>query len=116
MTTPAAAPGATEPTIHAAELASGPSGAVEYDEKTMTQQEAVQRRKSGFDIVVRGPAGKANNALARSIEQSVGSVRWDQPHASRGRDAALPHYQQASGVPDGHAFYETENRKARKAR
>lgn len=100
------------PLIHEAERASGPSGAVlagaVNDFKT-----AVTRRQSGLDVVVCGEDGIANRRLAGAIETAVGPCQRSDPHRRAG-PLALPHFQQESPPPEGHTFYETANRKARK--
>jgi hypothetical protein len=105
----------SRPTIHEAEPASGPSGAVlrgtEIDFAT-----AVWRRQVGLDVVVCGPNKQANSELAQRIEEAaVSPEAWQQepPHADAGPQA-LPHYQPRDRPPAGHTFYETERRKARK--
>jgi len=97
-------------TIHVADLAPGPSGAV-YWGKEISEQEAVKRRKAGLDIVVRGNDNGANNQIAKKIETHVGLWIPHFPHISRGQKA-LPHIQQISGTPRGHSFYEVNLRKA----
>jgi hypothetical protein len=101
------------PTIHEAELASGPSGAVlrgaEIDFAT-----AVARRQRGENVVVCGDDINANRRLANSIESAVGPWRRSEPHRSAGQ-MALPHYQPDPRPPDGHTFYETARRKSRKS-
>ena len=113
---PAPAPESSEPsdpTIHAAERASGPSGAVEWGEER-TEEQAVQRRKKGLDIVVRGANQRRNREKARAIEAAVGGpIVHNEPHARAGR-FSLPHFHQASRDPEGHSFYELGNRKARR--
>src|SRR5262249_34893125 len=104
------------PTIHEAELASGPSGAVEWGAQ-IDEAAAVTRRKSGLDIVVRGDDQVANRALAWRIEAAVGPPSKPQfPHTSSAGPQALPHFHQRSRSPEGHSFYETDNLKARKRR
>jgi hypothetical protein len=58
------------PTIHEAELASGPSGAVLRGPE-IDIDAAVARRKSGLDVVVCGSKTKANGDLARQIEEAA---------------------------------------------
>jgi len=102
------------PTIHEASLASGPSGAVEWD-KLLDFQAAVARRRAGLDIVVRGDDLAANRSLARTVEASVGTPSRPQfPHTSSAGSQALPHFHQLSRSPEGHSFYETDKRKAKK--
>jgi hypothetical protein len=117
-------PGATEPqgtgqretTIHEAELASGPSGAVEWS-KELTFDEAVNRRKNEKDIVVRGKDETANRRLAGKVEATVGPASRPQfPHTNTAGRHALPHFHQRSRSPAGHSFYETRHLKARKPR
>jgi hypothetical protein len=107
---PAAPP---PPSIHEAELASGPSGAVEYG-SAIEFATAVVRRQAGDNVVVRGNDVDANRRLAGQIESAVGPCRRGDPHSSAGPHA-LPHYQPQSRPPDGHTFYETPRRKARKS-
>ncbi|MFI5459991.1 MAG: hypothetical protein ACHRXM_31615 [Isosphaerales bacterium] len=112
LTKTAAVPPAT--TIHEAELAAGPSGAVEYG-KEIDELTAIARRRNGEDIVVRGDDTKANRARTYRIEAQVGPPSKPQfPHASKAGPRALPHFHQKSRSPKGHAFYETDHRKARK--
>jgi hypothetical protein len=101
------------PSIHEAELASGPSGAVEYKSE-IDFAAAVARRRSGGDVVVRGEDVDANRRIAASIESAVGPCRRGDPHRSAGLHA-LPHYQPRTRPPDGHTFYETPRRKARRS-
>jgi hypothetical protein len=78
---------------------------------------AVARRRRGEDIVVRGDDTTANRGLARKIEAQVGPPSRPQfPHTSSAGPLALPHFHQQSRNPAGHAFYETDKRKARKKR
>jgi hypothetical protein len=102
------------PTIHEAELASGPSGAVEYGAE-IDHPAAVARRQAGGDVVVRGNDLRANRALARSIEDAVGPCIRSDPHDGVG-PLALPHFQPRPRPPEGHTFYETQTRKARRKR
>jgi hypothetical protein len=101
-------------TIHEAELASGPSGAVEYGVE-IEEVAAVARRSRGEDIVVHGDDTSANRSLAFKIEAQVGVPSRPQfLHTSTAGPMALPHFHQKSRSPGGHTFYETERRKARK--
>jgi hypothetical protein len=100
------------PTIHEADLASGPSGAVEHGPE-IDFAAAVARRQAGDNVVVRGDNVDTNRRLAAQIESAVGPCRRGDPHGSAGPHA-LPHYQPQSRPPDGHTFYETPRRKARK--
>ena len=101
------------PSIHQAKLASGPSGAVEYGAE-IDFASAVSRRRLGDNVVVRGDDVDVNRRLANSIESAVGPCLRSDPHRSAGSHA-LPHYQPQSRPPDGHTFYETPRRKARKS-
>jgi hypothetical protein len=101
------------PSIHEAVLASGPSGAVEYGAE-IDFVSAVSHRRRGDNVVVRGDDVDANRRLANSIESAVGVCRRNDPHRSAG-SYALPPYQPQSRPPDGHTFYETPRRKARKS-
>jgi hypothetical protein len=101
-------------TIHEAELAPGPSGAVEYGSE-IDEAIAVARRRNGKDIVVRGNDTRANRARTYQIEAQVGPPSRPQfPHTSTAGLMALPHFHQKSRSPSGHAFCETDRRKARK--
>jgi hypothetical protein len=101
-------------TMHEAERASGPSGAVLYGSE-VDLNAAISRWKNGEDIVVRGDDQRANRQLARQIESAVGPAERQDPHKQAG-PLVLPHYQQKDRPPDGHTFYETKKRKARKRR
>lgn len=101
------------PSIHEAKLASGPSGAVEYGVE-IDFDAAVARRRAGNNVVIRGEDVDANRRLAASIESAVGPCRRNDPHGSAGPHA-LPHYQSQPRPPDGHTFYDTPRRKARKS-
>jgi 16S rRNA G1207 methylase RsmC len=104
-------PATVPPTIHEAERASGASGAVLYG-PAIEFATAVDRRRRGQDIVVRGANKNANRRLAQQIEAAVGPADRQDPHKRAG-PLVLPHYQQEQPPPEGHAFYETEKRKAR---
>jgi hypothetical protein len=104
----------TPPTIHEAELASGPSGAVLYGVE-IDYDAAVTRRLAGKDVVVRGNELRANRSLANRIESAVGPCIRSDPHEDAGPQA-LPHYQPDPRPPEGHTFYETQRLKARKKR
>jgi len=108
----AAAEEAVPPTIHEAECASGPSGAVEYGAE-IDFARAVARRQAGGDVVVRGNNLRANRTLARSIESTVGPYEREEPHEDAGPQA-LPHFQPDPRPPAGHTFYETQRLKARR--
>jgi hypothetical protein len=105
-----------QPTIHEAETASGPSGAVEYGNQ-IDRSQAIGRRKQGDDIVVRGSDKAGNRRMAGDIEANVGSQSIPHPpHTFSAGPLALPHFHQRSRSPKGHSFYETDKRKARKKR
>lgn|SRR5579884_3730829 len=76
MMTSVAPSAAASPSIHEAWLCSGPSGAVEYG-VLISEQDAVRRRQSGLDIVVRSPNGRSNRQLAGKIESAVGPAVLD---------------------------------------
>ncbi len=100
------------PTIHEAELGSGPSGVVDHGTE-IDLAAAVARRQAGGDVVVCGDDVNANRRLAEQIETAVGPCKRSEPHRLAG-PYALPHYQPHPRPPDGHTFYETPRRKARK--
>jgi hypothetical protein len=100
-------------TVHEADLAAGPTGAVWYGAE-IDVAIAVARRRAGLDVVVRGPDTAANRGMAYVIEAAVGPPSRPQPPEPRAGPLALPHFHQASRSPSGHRFYETERRKARK--
>jgi hypothetical protein len=96
-----------------AERVSGPSGLVERGQE-LGFVEAVARRAAAEDVVVCGEDLAANRRLAGQIEAAVGPRTPPQPPERRAGPHALPHYHQESREPDGHTFYETDKRKARK--
>ena len=104
------------PTIHAAERASGPSGAVDYDPAEISIDDAIARRRQGLDVVVRGVDKKANRTLAQNIESAVGAWTFHPAHNIHRQLLALPHFQHASGAIGGHCFYEIDTVKARRKR
>ena len=107
---PTAAPPST---VHAAERTFDGSGIVDALEE-ITDDEAADRRRRGLDIVVCGEDLATNRHRAARIEGMVGPyTRPQPPHPSAG-PYALPHYHQQSRSPDGHSFYETPKRKARR--
>lgn len=106
----ASAPPPQPPTIHEAERASGPSGAVLLG-AVLDFNTAVIRRQTGLDVVVCGAVVTTNRRWAGAIEAAVGTSQRNDPHRRAG-PLALPHFQQAT-PPEGHTFYETANRKAR---
>jgi len=107
---------AAAPTIHEAELASGPSGAVLYGAE-IDVAAAVTRRQAGENVVVRGGNVDANRRLAQRIESAVGACVRGLPHVRHAGSQALPHFQQQARdppPPGGHSFYETDRRRARR--
>jgi hypothetical protein len=100
-------------TTHEAELASGPSGAVEWGPELEFEQ-TVSRRRRGLGVVVRGGIGKANQQFAGRVEAAVGPRTRAQPPERKAGPLALPHFHHESRDPEGHTFYETDKRKARK--
>jgi hypothetical protein len=109
----ASSPVATPTTIHEADRATGPSGAV-LRGVVIDFVAAVARRQAGLDIVVCGDDLKTNRTLAASIESAVGVYQRGVPHTRLAGPLALPHFQQAAPPPEGHTFYETEQRKAKR--
>jgi hypothetical protein len=77
----------------------------------LTRTQAEDRRRASLDVVVCGDDAFANCQEARLIETAVGPCYHDGPHAAGGLHA-LPHWQQRSGLPEGHSFYETDVTKA----
>jgi hypothetical protein len=77
----------------------------------INRTQAEDRRRAGLDIVVCGDDAFANCQEARRIETAIGPCYHDGPHAAGGL-YALPHWQQRSGLPVGHSFYETDVTKA----
>jgi hypothetical protein len=102
-------------TIHEAERAPGPSGAVLWG-AAIDFDGAVARRKLGQDVVVRGNDVEVNRRLALKIESAVGPAKRAAPHSLLAGPLALPHFQQVTAPPTGHTFYETDKRKARRKR
>jgi hypothetical protein len=98
-----------EQKIHAAER--GDAGTVRKLQE-ITEAEAVERRKSGGNVVVCGPGRVSNRRVAGRIEQAAhGKSKCCPPQAG---PRSLPHWQPDPRVEgdDGHSFYETDNRKA----
>jgi hypothetical protein len=85
---------------------------VEYGAE-IDQAAAVARRRTGGNVVVGGEDVNANRRLAEQIEMAVGPCKRSEPHRLAGPQA-LPHYQPDPRPPEGHTFYETPRRKARK--
>jgi hypothetical protein len=107
------APTPSSPTIHEATRTFDGSGVV-YWGPEIDFDVAVAQRQLEFDVVVRGQDIAVNRVLAQRIEEAVGPYARGTPHLSSAGPQALPHFQQASPPPDGHTFYETPHRKARK--
>jgi hypothetical protein len=108
-------PPAPPPTIHEAERASGPSGAVLWGAE-IDLAAAAARRRAALDVVVRGDDTSANRRLAWQIESAAGPASRGVPHKGSAGPLALPHFQQVTPPPTGHRFYETDKGKARKRR
>lgn len=102
------------PTIYEATRAGGPSGAVTRG-AAIDEATAITRRQAGLDVVVCSDDIDANRRLAQRIEAGAGPPSKAQsPHKRGAGPHALPHFQQAKAPPEGHTFYETAKRKARK--
>lgn len=86
------------PTLHVAELAPGPSGAVLYGSE-ISFDAAVRSRRAGLDVVVRGVDADANRRLAQRIETAVGPPSRPQAPERRAGPMALPHFHQQSREP-----------------
>ena len=99
------------PKVYEAELASGASGAVVRGIE-IDFDAAVVRRRAGGNVVVCGDDLDANRGLARRIEAAVGPYVRNVPHRRYAGPRALPHFQQRDPDHEGHAFYETPNRRA----
>ena len=106
-------PPPTERTIHEAELDSGASGAVLRGSE-LDMHGAVARRRAGQDVVICGPDTGENRRLAFEVEAGVGPVSKPQAPHERAGPMALPHFHQRHRSPDGHCFYETDKRKAKR--
>jgi hypothetical protein len=106
-------PPSPAPTIHEAEPAPGPSGAVLFGPE-IDFDHAVAQRRAGHDVVIRGDDTDANRRRAYGIEAAVGPPTRPQAPERQAGPLALPHFHQQSRNPVGHLFYETEKRKARK--
>ena len=97
-------------------VASGPSGAVDYGQE-IDEAAAVALRQNKGDIVIRGNDSAANRRLAYKIEAQVGPPSRPQfPPTTFAGPMALPHFHQLTRSPEGHTFYETDKRKARRKR
>jgi len=81
----------------------------------ISQKAAVDRRKSGDDVVVCGPDPAENRREASAIETTasgVGNVIRHGAHGMAGANA-LNHYQAITPPPPGHSFYESKSQKAK---
>ena len=104
------------PEIYEATRATDGSGGV-LRGRLLTRAEAEARRLAGMDIVVCGTDEGANWQLAREIEIAVSpSGQRPKSHGPHLGSESLPHWQQRSGVPGGHSFYETEGTASTPAR
>lgn len=78
-------PPSRAPTIHEAEPAPGPSGAIRFGPE-IDFEHAVAKRQAGQDVVIRGADTDANRRLAYRIEAAVGPpTRPQAPSAGPGR-------------------------------
>jgi hypothetical protein len=108
-------PPAGEPEVFEATRAEDGSGAV-FRHGKLTRQQAIDRRRTGGDIVVCRPDPFANDRLAGEIEQAVTpSGRRPIYHGPHLGPDSLPHWQQPMPPPAGHSFHETPVRRARVA-
>ena len=99
--------------IFEASATTGSGGAVTKGAE-INEKDAIDRRKSGLDIVVCGSNDRANRNKAAEIERaatSVGMYIRHGAHPSAGTNS-LPHYQPKTRPPQGHSFYETKGQKA----
>lgn len=79
------------------------------------EDQAIDERKAGRDVVVCGPILKDNRERAKKIERTAnGNYKLCPPHAHAG-SGTLPHCQPDPRGPQGHCFYETGHRKAKHA-
>jgi len=98
-------------TIHEADRATGPSGAVVRGAE-IAFDAAVARRVAGLDVVVCGDDLATNRDLAQRIEAAVGPYLRMAPHRRSAGRRALPHFQQQDPDHPGHTLYETPNLRA----
>lgn len=103
------------PTIHEAVRLTDGSGSV-IKGATIDEVGAVRRRNQGLDVVVCGDDIGENREQALKIEAAVGPWMRQQRHTETAGPKALPHFQQKSGAPVGHTFYEAVKAKASKTR
>jgi hypothetical protein len=105
-------PAASSPvTIHPAWRASDGTGAVYYGPE-ITRDQAIARRRQGENVVVRGEGGYGPALEAQTIEAAVGRCIPHPAHIETAGPLSLPHFQQQSGSPAEHTYYETPIRKA----
>jgi hypothetical protein len=102
-----------EATIYEAAREPGLSGAVLRGDE-LAVASAVARRQAGEDVVVCGVDTDANRRLAFQVEAAVGLATRPQAPHTRAGPMALPHFHQRNRSPEGHTFYETEKRKAKR--
>ncbi len=80
----------------------------------LSESAAIKERQAGRDVVVCGQDTISNRELARQVEHAAnGNCKACPPHYAMG-PGALPHYQPDPRPPEGHCFYETKSRKAKK--
>jgi len=77
----------------------------------LVEEKAIAEYEAGGDVVVCGDDHKANKRQAQMIANAVGPNKRQVPHKKAG-PYALPHYQADPRPPEGHVFYETDNKKA----
>ena len=65
-------------------------------------------------MVICGDSIAENRRIAFRIEEAVGRSERQVPHLITAGPEALPHFQQESKNPQGHTFYETPKRKAKR--
>ena len=107
------------PKIFAADAPANVNGAVFWHGCELTVEAAINLRRSGQNIVVRGNDKMTNRRIAEQIEAGVGQYTTDKPHKTSAGQGALPHCHQvpdAAGnrVPAGHSFYEVDKTKSKK--
>jgi hypothetical protein len=110
---PKTAAAVTPSKIFEATASTGSGGAVVKGAE-LSEKDAINRRKSGLDIVVCGSDDRANRNMAADIERAatgVGKYIRHGAHPSAGTNS-LPHYQPRPRPPLGHSFYETKGQKA----
>ncbi|MBI3462791.1 MAG: hypothetical protein HY000_06990 [Planctomycetes bacterium] len=80
----------------------------------ITEAEAVLERQAGREVVVCGDKLMDNRDVAERIERTANVNCKPCPVHFAAGPGALPHFQPDPRPPDGHCFYETVNRKAKK--